>query len=152
MHILKYKDYEGTAELDMDRDVCRGKILFINDLVIYESESIAGLHLAFENAVDDYIETCVELGIEPQRPLKGQFNVRITPELHKACVLRAKIDGITLNELVGRAISGFINITAEVNNNFNFTIFPPDPDAIKSGFSSTAMEPKFWKESVNATN
>ena len=33
MDILKYKDYEGTAELDMSRGVCRGKILFINDLV-----------------------------------------------------------------------------------------------------------------------
>ena len=26
MNILKYKDYEGTAELDMTRRICRGKL------------------------------------------------------------------------------------------------------------------------------
>lgn len=66
MDILKYKDYEGTAELDMTRGVCRGKILFIADLVTYESESPAGLQKEFESAVDDYLETCVALGKEAQ--------------------------------------------------------------------------------------
>jgi hypothetical protein len=42
MDILKYKDYEGTAELDMSRGVCRGKILFINDLVTYADSTRVG--------------------------------------------------------------------------------------------------------------
>ena len=33
MNILNYKGYEGTAEIDMESRICRGKILFINDLV-----------------------------------------------------------------------------------------------------------------------
>ena len=56
MDILKYKDYEGTAELDMSRGVCRGKILFINDLVTYEAASPADLQREFEAAVDDYLD------------------------------------------------------------------------------------------------
>ena len=81
MDILTYKDYEGTAELDMTRGVCRGKILFINDLVTYESTSPAKLQKEFEAAVDDYFETCEALGRKPQKSLKGQFNVRISPTL-----------------------------------------------------------------------
>ncbi len=29
MDILKYKGYEGSTKIDMERGVCRGKILFI---------------------------------------------------------------------------------------------------------------------------
>ncbi|MGA8147777.1 MAG: type II toxin-antitoxin system HicB family antitoxin [Gallionellaceae bacterium] len=121
MDILKYKDYEGTAELDMTRGICRGKILFINDLVTYESALPAELQKEFESAVDDYIETCATLGREPQKPLKGQFNVRIPPALHKAATLRASTDNISLNEVVVRALELFINARVDINQN-NFFV------------------------------
>ena len=38
----------------MTRSVCRGKILFIDDLVTYEAASPATLQKEFEAAVDDY--------------------------------------------------------------------------------------------------
>ena len=41
----------------MSRQVCRGKILFISDLVTYEAQSPVELQKEFELAVDDYIET-----------------------------------------------------------------------------------------------
>jgi len=67
MNTLQYKEYEGTAELDMERCVCRGKILFISDLIIYEAATPAELQHAFKHAVDDYIEICQELGIEAKK-------------------------------------------------------------------------------------
>ena len=79
MDILKYKDYEGSAELDMACGVCRGKVLFIDDLVTYESASPTELQKEFVAAVDDYLETCLSLGKEPLRPFRGLFNVRVAP-------------------------------------------------------------------------
>lgn len=108
MDILKYKGYEGTAELDMDRGVCRGKILFINDLVTYESSVPSELRTQFQDAVDDYLETCKELGRQPQAPLKGQFNVRLSPELHRQLALRAATDDVSLNEVVARACDAYV--------------------------------------------
>ena len=116
MDILKYKDYEGTAELDMARGVCRGRILFINDLVTYETSQPLELQKEFEAAVDDYIETCADLGREPQKSLKGQFNVRIPQELHKALTLRALTEGASLNDVVVRALDAYINARADINH------------------------------------
>lgn len=113
MGILKYRDYEGTAELDTDRMVCRGRILFIDDLVTYEAEAPTGLQKEFESAVDDYIETCAALGRETKKPLKGQFNVRIPPELHKAATLRALADGVSLNGVMVRALDAFVGVRAD---------------------------------------
>lgn len=66
MDILKYKAYEGTAEPDAQRGVWRGKILMTGDLVTYEARTREQLQGEFEAAVDDYLETCRELGREPQ--------------------------------------------------------------------------------------
>lgn len=109
MDLLNYKGYEGTAELDMERCVCRGKILFISDLVTYEAASPADLKAEFESAVNDYLETCAELGREPKRPLKGQFNVRISPAMHKQATLRALSDSMSLNEVVVHALGAYLN-------------------------------------------
>lgn len=151
MGTLKYKRYEGTAEVDTDRCVCRGKILFINDLVIYEAESPAALKKAFEEAVDDYIETCAELGREPKKPLKGQFNVRISPELHKDASLRAIHDGITLNELVGKAISAFVHSGAEVNYNYHYVSVAQSDNNFNTWLSSPYTGTQFFEGTAHAT-
>ncbi len=127
MDILKYKGYEGTGELDMTRKVCRGKVLFINDLVTYEADSPAGLEKEFEAAVDDYLETCAELGREPQKPLGGVFQVRTSPDLHRAAVLRAVEDSkatekVTLNDVVTRALDAYLHVRADVNHNVSVTV------------------------------
>ncbi len=107
MDILKYKGYEGTAELDMSRKVCRGEILFINGVVTYEAASPEELEAKFRAAVDDYIETCATLNRPPQKPLKGSFNVRLPPKVHREATLRAIEENISLNEVVVRALSAF---------------------------------------------
>ncbi|MDZ4729931.1 MAG: type II toxin-antitoxin system HicB family antitoxin [Xanthomonadales bacterium] len=108
MDILKYKGCEGTAELSVSRGVCRGKILFIKDLVTYESDAPAQLQAEFEAAVDDYLDTCVALNREPAKPFRGQFNVRISPDLHRSAALRATEEGIALNDVVVRALHAFL--------------------------------------------
>lgn len=118
-----YKGYEGTADMDMERQVCRGKILFIDDVVTYEADSPRELQKEFEAAVEDYIETCTLVGKEPQRPLKGQFNVRITPALHRAATLRACQDRVSLNEVVGQALDAYVNAgTTEVRHSVRLIV------------------------------
>ena len=114
MDILKYNGYQGTAELDMARGICRGKILFITDVVTYEALSPANLQNEFAAAVEDYLKTCKALGREPQHPACGTFNVRISPELHRAAQLRAVADNTSLNEIVARSIDCYVNQRREV--------------------------------------
>lgn len=115
MDLLSYQGYEGTAELDMTRLVCRGRILFIDDLVSYEAKTPAHLQKEFEAAVDDYIDTCAQVGKEPQRPFRGLFNVRVPPALHRAAALRATREGVALNEIVVRALTGYLGTGSEGN-------------------------------------
>lgn len=118
MEILKYKGYEGSAELNLERKVCWGKILYIDDVVTYESDSIADLQKQFEDAVDDYVETCELIGKEPQKSCRGLFNVRVSPELHKAGLRRAVIDDSSLNDVVRKALETYLMPKPDLSRSF----------------------------------
>lgn len=104
MVTVKHKGYEGSVEIDLERNVCRGKILFINDLVTYEAADIKSIQKEFEAAVDDYLETCEQLGRSPSKSYKGSFNVRISPDVHRQAAMTAYRHGLSLNDYVGKAI------------------------------------------------
>ncbi|CAH9018726.1 type II toxin-antitoxin system HicB family antitoxin [Candidatus Nitrosacidococcus sp. I8] len=87
MNYLEYKDYLGTIEPDLKTGALFGKLEFIRDLVTYEGETLKLLEQAFQQSVDEYLESCAELDKIPDKPLKGTFNVRINPELHRKAVL-----------------------------------------------------------------
>lgn len=108
VQVMKYKEHIGSVDFDFDDGCLHGKLLYINDLVTYEAETLPALKEEFEAAVDDYIETCCELGVEPNRPFKGSFNVRIGQDLHKKIVYKAAEVGITVNEAVSRAVSDYV--------------------------------------------
>lgn len=122
MKTLKYKEYEGTCEIDTDDDICHGKLLFIDDLITYEAETPKQLKQEFKAAVDDYIETCAELKRPAQKPLKGQFNVRISPVLHKEATLRALRDEVSLNEVIVKALDCYLYTDTNVNHNVRVTV------------------------------
>ena len=82
--VLEYKGYCGTVEYSAVDNVLHGKVLGIRGLISYEGDSVQCLRRDFENAVDDYLEMCAESDIDPQKPYRGSFNVRVSPELHRS--------------------------------------------------------------------
>jgi predicted HicB family RNase H-like nuclease len=103
-NILTYKGYTGSVEYSSEDEVFYGKIEFITDTVLYEGRSVEELKKNFQEAVDDYIEACTEIGKEPQKPFKGRILTRINPELHKKAALIALQRRISLNKFVETAI------------------------------------------------
>ncbi|WP_460680643.1 type II toxin-antitoxin system HicB family antitoxin [Mucilaginibacter koreensis] len=92
-----------------------GKILGINDLISFEGESVGDLKKAFAEAVEDYLETCADLGKTPEKTYKGTFNVRVPATLHKEAALFAAVRNITLNEFVKVALSYTLQHKEDIN-------------------------------------
>ena len=106
--VLRYRNYVGSAEVDVESNICFGRLLFIRDVVAYSADTPSQLRAEFEAVVDEYLKTCEELGRTPETTCSGSFNVRIPPEMHMAVALEARRCGITLNALVKDAISARI--------------------------------------------
>jgi predicted HicB family RNase H-like nuclease len=111
---LKYKEYLATVEYSTEDEVFYGKLFGINDLVIFEGASVKEIKSAFEEAVDDYIETCKEVNKKPEKSFKGSFNVRVPSELHKDAAFIAVQNNVSLNDFVKGAIQYAIKHKQEV--------------------------------------
>lgn len=122
MGTINYKEYEGTAEYDPEREVFRGKILFITDVVTYQAVDAKALKAEFRAAVEDYVKTCAELGREPQKPFNGAFNVRISPERHRQASVRAARENTSLNDVVSRALDAYLNGAQEIHNHVSINV------------------------------
>ncbi|MBA4349431.1 MAG: toxin-antitoxin system HicB family antitoxin [Thermodesulfovibrio sp.] len=108
--VLTYKGFIGSVHFSAEDEIFYGKIEAINDLIMFEGKSVQELKKNFHEAVDDYLETCKALGREPNKPFKGGFNVRIAPEMHKKAIERATVLGISLNQLVQKAIEKEVKV------------------------------------------
>ena len=117
-NILEYKGYYTRIEYSTEDRVLYGVIEGIRDLVNFECENAAGIELEFHKAVDDYLTFCADLGQAPDKPYKGVFNVRISPELHKKAAIAAFEKGETLNAFVSRAISEAVELSYNVKTHY----------------------------------
>jgi len=113
--ILQYKNYYASVHFSAGDEVFYGKILGINDLVSFEGSSVKELKKAFKEAVEDYLDACMEVGKNPEKTYKGTFNVRVPVTLHKEASLFAAIHNITLNEFVKTALAFTLKRTDEFN-------------------------------------
>lgn len=104
MRVFNYKRFIGSIEASPEDNCLYGKLLYTNDLVTYEGETVKALESAFQKSVDEYIKTCEKINREPMKPFKGSLNIRIGPELHKEAALQAAILGISTNEYIKKAV------------------------------------------------
>ena len=81
-NVIEYKGYIGSINYSPNDKCFYGKLEMIDDLVTFEATNAQELEDNFHAVVDDYLETCRDLGREPQKVYKGVFNVRIEPELN----------------------------------------------------------------------
>ena len=104
MKHLEYKGYTGTIEYSSEDNLLYGKVLGITGLISYEGKTGKELEEDFKDTVNDYLVSCNDQGIEPEKPFKGSFNVRLSPKLHQQAALLAMEDKMSLNNFVAESI------------------------------------------------
>ena len=105
---LFYKGYTGTVEWSEEDKVFHGTVLGVWGHFHYEGNTIDELREDFCDLIDEYIEECSIKGIVPDKPCKGNFNVRVGHELHRKAVEKAKEKGISLNKLMIEALNTYL--------------------------------------------
>ncbi len=97
---LKYKGYTGNVNFDAEDKIFHGRVLGITDVIGFEGASVSELEKDFREAIDDYLETCQEIGKEPEKPFSGRFVLRVPSELHCAIALEAKRQNKSINKWI----------------------------------------------------
>jgi predicted HicB family RNase H-like nuclease len=121
-NLLEYKGYHGKVEYSVSDKCLYGSILGINALVTFEGNDSISITKAFQESVDDYLDFCAQQGLKPEKEYKGQFNVRVSPDLHKKAALLADKKETTLNAIVVSALDLYIEKADGKASPINFTV------------------------------
>lgn len=106
--MMEYKGYIGKVEFDDEANLFHGEVINLRDVITFAGETVQELRQAFEESIEDYLAFCAERGEEPERPFSGTFTVRISPELHRAIAVRAKLSNKSLNSWLGEVLAGTV--------------------------------------------
>jgi len=110
---MNYKGYIGHAEYDEDSHVFSGSVINTRTVITFQGESVGELEREFRASVDDYLVWCKEDGVPPEKPYSGKFNVRISPELHQRAAIGAKLNNLSLNSFVSKALEDELALLAK---------------------------------------
>jgi predicted HicB family RNase H-like nuclease len=104
VNTLTYKGYTARIDFDERDNILVGRLLGINDVIGFHADNGVMLRAAFEEAVDDYLEACKEVGKQPDKPANGKLLLRIPTDVHAAALITAKSKGKSLNAWAGEVL------------------------------------------------
>lgn len=110
-NIMKYKGYWAQIKYSDEDECFCGYIEGLKeDVISFEGVSVKELKKDFKDAIEDYLKTCKELGKEPEKQCKGSLNIRLGTELHNKAKMKSMERNISINELIKKAVTSYLNI------------------------------------------
>ena len=105
INTMMINGYKAVITYDSDIELFRGEFIGLNGGADFYGSDVESLRREGAESLKVFLEVCKESGIEPKKQYSGRFNVRINPKLHEDAMAAAIAQGISLNELVSRAIA-----------------------------------------------
>ncbi len=66
---MEYKGYEAKIEYDNEDRLFFGRVININDVIVFDGLSVDELEQAFHQVIDEYLADCQTLNKNPEKPL-----------------------------------------------------------------------------------
>ena len=121
MNTMEYKGYTARIEYDGDDEIFVGRLLGLRAMVSFHADTVAKLKREMQLAVDDYVASCEKRGEAPEKPMSGQFALRMPPEVHGRAALLAEASGKSLNQLITEVLEEFTRTAVtDTNSVANF--------------------------------
>lgn len=98
MSHMSYKNYTASMSFDAEDKIIVGRVLNIDDIIVFHGESITEFEAAFHELIDSYIAACKQLGSAPEKSASGKMMLRIAPSIHAAAIKAAARKGVSLNK------------------------------------------------------
>jgi predicted HicB family RNase H-like nuclease len=97
-NVMEYKGYKVSMEFDAEDKIIVGRVLDIDDIIVFHGESVTQFEKSFHKSIDSYIKDCEKLNQVPDKPVSGRLMLRVDPKVHAAAIKKAAKSGVSLNK------------------------------------------------------
>ena len=103
--MLAYKGYAARIEFDAEDRLFFGRVSGIEDGVSFHADTVEELVTAFQEAVDDYLQTCGRLGKAPDQAGSDVLRLHLDPGLLDRIAAAARRAGQSVDQFSQIALS-----------------------------------------------
>jgi predicted HicB family RNase H-like nuclease len=101
---MNWRGYAARVEFDEEDGLFVGHIAGIRDTVGFHADTVDGLRAAFQEAVEDYLETCAATERDPDRAFSGQMLFWVPPEVDRRAARTEELEGKSLSQLAAEVL------------------------------------------------
>jgi predicted HicB family RNase H-like nuclease len=95
---MNYKGFTAKIEFSAEDNLFVGRLIGIDDIVMFEAETVEELNNALREAVDFHIEVCEKTGKKARKSYSGKLLFRFSDNLHAKIAEAAARRGKSINE------------------------------------------------------
>lgn len=103
-NIMLIAGYRAVIEFDPEINSFRGEFVGLNGGADFYASDVEGLAREGAASLRVFMDACKANGIEPLKHFSGKFQARIPPELHERAAEAAAARGMSMNQLLQRAL------------------------------------------------
>lgn len=149
---LTYKGFTGSIEASLEDECLNGRILFIDDLITYEGNTIPQIKTAFQEAVNRYLAYCEKTGKPANKPYSGTFNIRVGEELHRSAAMAAGKADVSLNDWICQALNMVLSPEKASNHTHTHFITVQLPGELERFIAPSSKPTEWTKSNVTTTD
>jgi len=105
--IMEYKGYTARIHYSKEDECYVGELIGINDIVVFDGETLEEIRETFEADVENYQACCAEVGREANQPI-SEIMVPVSPELYAKASRVAEYDGVPVRMVMETALQKFV--------------------------------------------
>ena len=106
--MLQHRGYDGSVEFSAEDRMMHGRVIGIRDMISFGGTSVRELEKNFRDAVNEYLEFCEKRGKVPDKPFKGNLNVRLRDGLHTKAAIFAEKNDVKINTVINDALDEYL--------------------------------------------
>ncbi|MEP7157140.1 MAG: type II toxin-antitoxin system HicB family antitoxin [Betaproteobacteria bacterium] len=106
---MAYRGYTARIDYESGDEIFVGRLLGMNEPIVFHGASVEELRGDFEFAVDHYLAECEKMGQKPEKPASGKLLLRLPADTHAAIVIKAAGAGKSVNQWVSDTLAAAIS-------------------------------------------
>ena len=112
LNIIEYKGIHGYVEYVPEAIEFQIKTISVADTIYVTGKSAEELEAKFAKACEEHISKCEKLNIPATIMPSGKIeSIDINPDLHEKAMMTCFLKGISMDELIERALNKYFCIT-----------------------------------------
>ena len=103
-NVMNINGYKAVIAYDPEIDMFRGEFVELSGGADFYAADLAGLRHEGAESLRVFLEECKSHGISPRKTFKGNFSLRLTPEIYQQASVVAAAKGKSLNSFIADAV------------------------------------------------